>query len=220
MLNTILPSICADFEKSCSDLVEALPPAEWTPAVFRRFVGGLKDAVNAAGRSALLAAVADAEVQESEVEVEERRFTVKEQAEKEWLTPFGRVLVSRRYFRPVDRSGSGFCPLDVRCGMQGRYMTPDVEELTAYSCAYMVPREVERLVGLALPAAPSATAVQRVVKDLGDFITENEEVIEQKIAAKPVTDLDADILVVSWDGVTLPLRDRGVKVCLLSRAKC
>lgn len=211
MLDSIISSISAEFRQNLTDLVERKPPSEWTPAKFRGFMAGLKDVVNAAGRSVLEATLAKAEILEPEVEHGGKRFRVKEETAKEWFTPFGRVVVNRHYFRPVDRKGGGFCPLDVRCGMQGRYMTPDVEELAAYSCAYMVPGEVEKLIELALPAAPSATAIQRVVKDLGDFITENEDAIEQRIAAKPVAEKEADILVVSWDGVTVPLRKFGVK---------
>jgi hypothetical protein len=174
-------------------------------------MAGLKDIVNAAGRSVVKATLAKAEITEAEVEREGKRYRVKEASAKDWFTPFGRVVVNRHYFRPVDRKGGGFCPLDVRCGMQGRYMTPDVEELAAYSCAYMVPGEVENLMKLALPEGPSATAIQRVVKDIGDFITKKEDAIEQRISAKPVTEKEADVLVVSWDGVTVPLREDGVK---------
>ena len=69
---------------------------------------------------------------ERQLEHEGRRFRGKDDSAKEWFTPLGRGVVSRQEFRSVDRRGGGFCPLDLRCGMQMLYLIPDGDGPAAY----------------------------------------------------------------------------------------
>ena len=96
-----------------------------------------------------------------------QRHRFKQTSEKEWLTAFGVARLTRGYYQP-DAGGKGVVPLDVRCGMVDRFATPDVEELMALASSNLVPKEVETLLGKALPHGPSATAVQRVLRLIGD----------------------------------------------------
>ena len=159
MSNAIVADATEQFRRKLSDLVREMPPETWDASSLDGFVSRLKVVANDAAGTALRLAVEEAETREDEIEHEGRLFRFKEVSKKEWLTAFGKMIVQRRYFRPVDRLGGGFCPLDVRCSMQGRFMMPDVEELAAYACGHMVPAEVQRFLCRVIPDAPSTTAI-------------------------------------------------------------
>lgn len=90
-------------------------------------------------------------------------------------------------------------------------MTPDLEEACALGSAMLVPREVETFLKKVLPQGPSATAIQKVIKDVGGFAEENQDLVEEGMREKAPLQETGDVLVASWDGVTVPLSERGRK---------
>ena len=199
------------FRQNLEELLRDNAPGEWDSRRFTDFVAGLKAAVNEAGRVVLEEAIAAAEVVGELIEYEGREYRFKQGAMKTWLSPFGRVSVERRYYRPVGGRGEGVCPIDIRCGMEDRFLMPDVEELVTYGSAHMVPSEVSRYLSKILPEAPSSTAIQRSLKDVGNFLAEQEEAIEERISQEAPLSSEGDALVVSMDGVTVPVREAGRK---------
>jgi Uncharacterised protein family (UPF0236) len=188
------------------DLVKKGANTEMNPESFRCAIGTIKDAVNELGRKALEGVIANAESADDVVEREGRRHRFKQVTAKNWVTPFGRVSVGRRYYQR-DSGGDGFAPIDVRCGMVDRFMTADIEEMAAFTAAMLTPSEVECLLDMALPDGPSAKAISRVIKDVGTFFEEDAEAVEEHITdAAPLSD-DGDVLAVSWDGVMVATRN-------------
>ena len=114
------------------DLVEKGTNTEMGPESFRSAIGTIKDAVNELGRKALEGVIANAESAEDVLDRKGRRHRFKQVTTKNWVTPFGRISVDRRYYQQ-DSGGDGFAAIDVRCGMVNRFMTADVEEMTAFS---------------------------------------------------------------------------------------
>jgi hypothetical protein len=112
------------------------------PESFRCAIGTIKDAVNELGRKALEAVIATAESTEDVLDREGRRHRFKQVTPKNWITPFGRISVDRRYYQQ-DSGGDGFAPIDIRCGMVDRFMTADVEKMAAFTAAMLTPSEVE-----------------------------------------------------------------------------
>ena len=209
----MIDDVIENFRKDLTVLAKSLAEADLRPERFREYVVGLKVAVNDLGLEVFTRTVMAQEKSMEIIEQGGQRHRFKMVSEKQWLTPFGVAVISRRYYQP-DSGGEGIVPLDQSCGMVGHYMTPDVEEMTAYSAAMLVPREVERLLGKILPAGPSAKAVQRVINDVGDFAEKQEAEIESAIATKAPLSDEGDVLVSSWDGVTVPLRERA---CMTGR---
>ena len=120
----------------------------------------------------------------------------------------GKITVSRRTYRGDWSAGSSLAPLDIACGMSGRFMTPDVEEMAAHAAAMVTPREMHQLLTKSLPEAPSTTAIQNAARRIGATIAEHRESIEKVIDdEQPLTD-DGDMLVTGWDGVMAPTRER------------
>lgn len=188
------------------ELVETHSRTEMNPDSFRAAIGTIKDAVNDLGRAALLAMIACAESRDDVVEHEGDRYRFKQVTPKNWLTPFGRIAVNRRYYQQ-DSGGDGLAVIDIRCGMVDRFMTADVEELAAFSSAMLPPSEVQCLIDKALPEGPSAKAISRVITDVGGFFEANAQGVAERIRdAAPLSE-DGDILAVSWDGVMVATRE-------------
>lgn len=188
------------------DLVKKGADTEMDPESFRSAIGTIKDAVNELGRKALEGVIANAESAEDTLDRNGKRYRFKQVTAKNWVTPFGRISVDRRYYQQ-DSGGDGFAAIDVRCGMIDRFMTADVEEMSAFCAAMLTPSEVECLLGMVLPDGPSAKAISRVIKDVGTFFEEDAEAVEEQVTdAAPLSE-DGDVLAVSWDGVMVATRN-------------
>ncbi len=206
----MIDDVVRQFRNGLTDLVRELDGTGLTPTTFVGFIGKLKGLINQVGLRAFVETVAKHEEREDIVEHAGQVHRFKMNSDKAWITPFGLAVVPRRYFQP-DRGGEGVVPLDLRCGMVDRPMTPDVEELCAFSAAHLVPREVETLLGKLLPHRPSATAIQHVIQHVGKFAEREEAEIEAAMGKQAPLSRNGDLLVQSWDGVTVPLREKGTK---------
>ncbi len=206
----MIDDVVRQFRPGLTDLVRDLDGAGLTPSTFVAFIGDLKAVINSAALQAFVEILLRHEETENTVEHGGQQHRFKVESKKQWVTPFGLAEMPRRYFQP-DRGGDGVVPLDVRCGMVDRPMTPDVEELCAFSAAHLVPREVETLLGKMLPHRPSATSIQHVVQYVGAFAERAEKEIESAMREQAPLSTQGDVLVQSWDGVTVPLREMGTK---------
>ncbi len=197
------------FREELIGATQDLLASEVTPTQFRGFLATLREKTHEAGRR-LLQGILPA-LQETEKLVEHQGSThrFKMVSKKEWLTPFGLIHVSRRYYQP-DVGGEGIVPLDIRCGMVHRFLTPDLEEIVAFSTALLAPAEVETLLGKLLPHAPCKTAIQEVIRKVGSFAEDHQPELEDAMTKEAPLSAEGDVLVISWDGVTVPLREKGV----------
>ena len=205
-LAKIVADVVSGFQQKLLDLVEPLGTAELSPERFRQFVGDLREAVNAAGLTALVETITALDPERKTFEHEGQLVRFKFESTKEWLTPFGKASVRRRLYQP-DAGGASVIPLDTQCGMRDRYMTPDVEEMALFASAMLVPREVERLLAKALPCAPSATAIDRLIETVGEFAETHSEALHDAMDEQAPLSTGGNILAVSWDGVNTPLRE-------------
>ena len=206
-----LSDVCDQLQDRLAELAEEIPSEGLTPALFRDLLSGLKDSLNGAGLASLEAFILASEERAPLVEHEGKQHRFKCVGKKTWLTAFGPLHLVRRYYQP-DRGGKGIIPIDMRCGMKERYMTPDLEEACALGASLLVPREVEIFLQKILPAAPSATAVGRVIEDVGGYAESHADEIEAVVRERaPLSDAGS-MLVSSLDGVTVPLREEGSKM--------
>lgn len=196
------------FRQGLADLFSEVGSGEFTPERFGALISGLKEVASRASLAAFVAAVEACDRPEAVLDRDGTRYRFKEASTKTWCTPFGSAELSRRYFQQ-DTGGQGVIPIDEACGMVDRYLTPDVEEMVAFAAALMVPREVQTLLGKALPQGPSATAIGRVVADVGRFVESHEDEIETAMTKEAPLSEEGDLLVVSQDGVTVPMREPG-----------
>ncbi len=210
-LTKTLSHVCDQLQDSLVQLAEGIPSEGMSPAVFRDLISGLKDCLNSAGRVSLQTFIMAHEEHATLYEHGGKHHRFKSVGKKTWLTAFGPLHLSRRYFQP-DRGGEGIIPIDMRCGMKGRYMTPDLEEACALGASLLVPREVETFLQKVLPSAPSTTAVGRVIEDVGGYAESHADEIEAVVREQAALSDTGSMLVASLDGVTVPLREEGKKM--------
>ena len=86
-------------------------------------------------------------------------------------------------------------------------MVPELERVTVFLGAGMVPAEVENSLREVLPEAPSRTAIQQLLTRVGQYAEDHGEQLELAVQETAPLDAEGDTLVVSWDGVTVPLRE-------------
>lgn len=208
-VHQIVSGVVAQFREELVGLVETSLAEPMTSAGFTGMVADLKAVLASVGRRTFTDLVAASEEHGDVIEHGGRSHRFKQVSTKEWLTPFGSVQVDRRYFQP-DAGGDGLAPLDQRCGMSDRFMTPDIEEAVALACADLSPSGTRSLLEKLLPRAPSDKAIRRLIADVGAWAEGAWEEIEYGVAeAEPMP--EGDTLVVSVDGVNVPMREAGAK---------
>ena len=205
----IVPDVVAQFRQELTDLVKSAEGKEAEPAQFTQFVAGLKALLASAGRRAFVRFVELQDEVDDLLDHEDKRYRFKQIAKKEWLTPFGIVSVDRRYFQP-DVGGDGVSPIDIRCGMSGQFMTPDVKEAVAFASANLSPSVTRSLLAKVLPHAPSEKAIRRTIGELGQWAEEAWDEVEERVTHEAPLP-EGELLVVSVDGVTVPIREPGCR---------
>ena len=177
---------------------------------FRQALRELRVALDEIGRAGLQRLARAGEVFEDTLIGDDRLYRFKQVVDKEWMTLWGKVIVPRRLYQE-DRGGPSRVPLDERCGMSDRFMVPELERMTAFLGARLVPAEVEDSLSEVLPEPPSRTAIQHVLTRVGQCAENGAEQLELALATAAPLAIEGDTLVVSWDGVTVPLRESAPK---------
>jgi hypothetical protein len=195
------------FEQELSRMVESVGREDITPMSFRGLVGGLRGLLAAIGRETLGQILQAKDAARSSIDVAGERLRYRGMSESEWLTPLGRITLPRRVYRADGRGKANTVPLDDACGMRGRFMTPDVEEMATLAMAMLTAPEVEQILAKALPEGPSATAIQNAAHKRGVEIAMHREAIEAAIQEQAPLSPNGDMLVVSFDGVMAPMRE-------------
>ncbi len=180
------------------------------PDAFRRMLGEFRSCLDDIGRSGFQRLVQACELDDDTVVHQGKVYRFKQVVDKEWVTLWGKVVVARRLYQR-DRGGPSRVPLDERCGMVKRFMVPELERLTAFLGAGMVPAEVENSLRELLPEPPSRTAIQQLLTRVGQYAENHAEHLELALQAAAPLAPEGDTLVVSWDGGTVPLREPAPK---------
>ena len=101
------------------------------PVVFGEAVARLRVALDGVGREGFVALAQAAEESAAVLERPGVRYRFEQVAEKQWMTVWGKVTVPRRLYQ-ADAGGPSWVPLDGRCGMAGRFLTPKLERLVVF----------------------------------------------------------------------------------------
>ncbi len=180
------------------------------PEAFGEVMNELRASLDDIGRAGFQHLAQGCEIAEDTVVNEDRVYRFKQVVNKEWMTLWGKVVVPRRLYQH-DRGGASRVPLDERCGMVNRFMVPALERVTAFLGARLVPSEVEDSLREVLPQPPSRTALQRLLTTVGQGAEDGAESLERALQEAAPLNAEGDTLVVSWDGVTVPLREPAPK---------
>ena len=199
--------MASKFEQELSRMVESVGREEVTPMSFRSLVGGLRGLLAAIGREALEQLLQAKDAARSSIDVAGERLRYRGKSGREWLTPFGMIKLPRCVYRGDGPGKPSVVPLDDACGMSGRFMTSDIEEMATLGMAMLTAPEAEQILAKALPEGPSSTAIQNAAHKRGEEIAIHREAIEAAIEEQAPLSPNGDMLVVSFDGVMTPLRE-------------
>ena len=123
------------------------------PDAFRQMLGEFRTCLDDIGRSGFQRLAQACEMDDDTVVHHGEVYRFKQVVDKEWMTLWGKVRVARRLYQR-DRGGPSRVPLDERCGMVKRFMVPELERLTAFLGAGMVPCRGPGLLGGVAARAP------------------------------------------------------------------
>ncbi len=180
------------------------------PEAFGEVMDELRASLDDIGRAGFQHLAQACEIADETVVSEDRVYRFKQVVNKEWMTLWGKVVMPRRLYQH-DRGGASRVPLDERCGMVNRFMVPALERVTAFLSARLVPAEVEDSLAEVLPEPPSRTAIQHLLTTVGQCAEDGTQQLELALQEAAPLNAQADTLVVSWDGVTVPLREPAPK---------
>jgi hypothetical protein len=206
-ISGLATSISRKFEQELARMVESVGCEAMTPMRFRGLVGELRGLLAGIGRETIEQILQAKDEARPSIEVDGKRLRYRGISAAEWLTPFGKITVQRRTYRGDVAGMGGAAPLDDACGMRGRFMTADVEEMAVLGMAMLTATEVEQVLAKALPEGPSATAIQNAAHQRGEEIAARREAIEAAVDDQAPLSANGDILVVSYDGVMAPMRE-------------
>jgi hypothetical protein len=91
--------------------------------------------------------------------------------------------------------------------MVDRYLTVELERATVFLGAQLPAAGVAAAMAELLPQAPSRTAIQHVLRRVGERAETEAATVEAALQAQAPLQLAGDTLVVGWDGITVPLRE-------------
>ncbi len=181
-----------------------------TPELAKAATKVMLDALSLGGVAGYQALLESYEVRERSIEVNGEEYRLKRAVEKEYLTPFGPMKVSRNLYQNASDTKSHI-PLEAAWGMTGEFMTTEVQEAALYSSAFMTPEEACKQFKKWALFNPSATAMKNVIAEKGRLIAEHKEELDVAIRKEEKAHEGTRALVASMDGTNVLLNEKGVK---------
>lgn len=205
----IMEAILSKIKTVLSDADEVLARGV-TPEASEEVNRLLGEAMSAGWTEGLQAWLATAETDAETIEVDGVLYRYKLDSEKEFLAPGGMINLIRRVYQP-DTGGKCYVPLDAAWGMEDQFATFEVRDAALYAVALGTPQEAETLLTKCSLFQPSATAIKRMAKQMGQWLEEHEaEVLTEIRVEEPIPE-ETRVLCASMDGVNVLLSEPGKK---------
>ena len=208
-IEQMVDAAVAEFKQKMVQFCADIDANTLTPGIAERVAGALGAGLASAGVSGYRAFLLSHETQADIVPAQGEAFRFKTEREKCFLTPFGEMVLSRRCYQNASDTKS-YVPLDEAWGMERQYMAPQVREAVLYSCAHVTPEETAQLLRKCALFTPHATAIKHVLESAGDLIKAHREALDRAVRAQEAVPEQTRALVVSMDGATVLLNEKGV----------
>jgi hypothetical protein len=140
MIENALQAFKEKLSDSCQDAPEGVLSVESARVITQ----GIQQALACAGRAAFKTYLESKEVEQESVAAWGQTFRFKYSSEKRFETLWGPMTVSRRVYQNAADTLT-YVPLDAAWGMMGEFMTIEVREAVAFSCAHVTPEETHAL---------------------------------------------------------------------------
>lgn len=146
------------------------------------------------------------------VTVEGVRYRKALRAAETYVGQAGPLRVERNLYQPVG-GGRTTCPLELRAGIVGGCWTPKAARIMATVVAEVPPNEAEKLIKEFGGMSPSASSLDRLPKLLSERWEENRRQWEEALREGSSVPHDAVSIVISLDGVHVPLKKKEIGEC-------
>ena len=205
----IMDAVLAKIKTALSDSKEVLA-CDVSPGQAEEVSRLLGEAMSAGWTAGLQAWLATAESEAETVEIDGVTYRYKLDSEKEFLTPGGMLKLTRRIYQP-DAGGKCHIPLDAAWGMEDQFATVEVRDAALYAVALGTPQEAETLLAKCSLFQPSAPAIKRMAKQMGQWLEEHEDDVLTEIRVEEPIPQQTRVLCASIDGVNVLLSEPGKK---------
>jgi hypothetical protein len=206
-IENLIKSELSAFVQKIQKFVEKAESDDFSNQTIDRFSNELEEASLALNKKILKEYVVSHETESSEIYMGNELYRFKMFSEKEFLTQFGPVVISRKIFQK-DRGEKGIVPLDRMWGMENEYATKPVREACLFSCSHLIPSEVSSILKKCSPFKPSCTALKNMVSKYGTKIESEYGQIMKKIREKEELP-QGNTLVIGMDGANVMLNEKG-----------
>jgi hypothetical protein len=98
-------------------------------------------------------------------------------------------------------------PLDAAWGMAGQFMTIEVREAVAFSCAHVTPEETHALLKKSALFHPHPTQIKRCVEEIGEQVAIDAQALDARIRAQEDAPEGVRVLAASMDGANVLLHE-------------
>lgn len=206
----IMDAIVSKIKSVLSEWGEVLA-SEVTPETVLDMNRLLGQAMSAGWTEGLRTWLMTAETDAETIEFDGATYRYKLESEKEFLTPGGVLNLTRRIYQP-DAGGKCHVPLDAAWGMGGQFATVEVRDAALYAVALGTSQEAETLLAKCALFKPSATAIKRMAKQMGQWLEEHEDEVLAAIRDEESVPEETRVLCASMDGVNVLLSEPGKKM--------
>lgn len=210
VLQNIIAAMLNTIKQNMESFGENHDVSRLTPESAEALTRGMTQAVSEGAVAGYRTYLESHEIREQSIGVNGEEYRLKGPVEKEYLTPFGPMTLSRNLFQNASDTKSHI-PMEAAWGMTGEFMTVEVQEAVLYSCAFMTPAEVQTQFRKWALFHPSATAMKRVIAEKGQFITDHKEALDEAIRKEEDAPEGTCVLAVSMDGTNVLLSEKGEK---------
>jgi len=210
LVDIIVEAAMAEFKQNLRRFCETAEISRLTPESAEQMSGALQQSLAQAGLAGYGAFLEAFECGEDVVcDADGERFRFKALRNHTYMTVYGKLTIKRRCYQNKSDTKS-YVPLDAAWGMEGQYMTPQVREAVLFSCALITPEETVQMLEKCALFHPDATTIKREVKRTGEQITEHRAGLDAAIKAEEPVPADTQAVVVSADGATVLMNEKGV----------
>jgi hypothetical protein len=206
----MISAAMAQFKQKMTDFCAAMDLESLTADLTEQVGAALQASLASAGVAGYRAFLLSHEQYADEVVFGSETFRFKQVREKSYLTPFGEMTLPRRCFQNKLDTKS-HVPLDCAWGMEEQYMAPQVREAVLFCCAHVTPEETAQLLKKCALFRPHATAIKHVVEKTGDLVEAHRDALDEAVRAGEKAPEDTKALVVSIDGATVLLGEKGLR---------
>ena len=194
---TLIRSL-SNFEDNFFNWERRLQSGKEGKEVFYRITDELRESLDEIGRSGFKRLAAVCEKTEDTFERDGRIYRFKKAMDRDWVTLWGIVRVSRRLYQE-DQGGPWRVPLDECCGMENRFMVPILERLTAFLGPRLGLTEVQDCLKRILPEVPPLPAIRHFVSSYRWVPEDNPESRDHAIQGRTPLEAHGELPPTRWN---------------------